>query len=137
MNSSVKRMRSEEGAAAVEFALLLLPLVLLMFGTVEFGIAIYAREVLVNASREGARAGIVSRTPKLGTTEVTAVVNNALTNSLILNPSLANVTINGAGGAYPATLSVAIVYPYSLLFPSLFNVGSGFNLTAQTVMVHE
>jgi Flp pilus assembly protein TadG len=108
-----------------------------MMGTVEFGIAIYAREALVNASREGARAGIISRTPKPSSTDVTAVVNNALTNSLILNPSLANITINGVGGAYPSTMSVAIVYPYTFLFPSLFSLGTGINLTAQTVMVHE
>lgn len=133
----MKRLRSERGAAAVEFSLLLLPFVLLMMGTVEFGIAIYARESLINASREGARTGIVSKIPKPSATDITAVVNNALTNSLILNPSMANITINGAGGVYPGTLSVAIVYPYQFMFPTLFNIGTGLNLTAQTVMVHE
>lgn len=49
--------RDERGAAALEFALVALPFLTLVFGAVDFGWAIN-RDVLVNnAAREGAREG--------------------------------------------------------------------------------
>jgi hypothetical protein len=48
----------QKGAAAVEFAVVLPLLVLLLFGSIEFGLLLYNQEVITNASREGARAGI-------------------------------------------------------------------------------
>jgi Flp pilus assembly pilin Flp len=47
---------SERGAAAVEFALLLPLLVLLIFGMIDFGRAINAQITITQAAREGARA---------------------------------------------------------------------------------
>jgi Flp pilus assembly pilin Flp len=49
----------EEGAAAVEFALLLPLLVLLLFGLIEFGFAFSTRIQATNAAREGARRAVV------------------------------------------------------------------------------
>ena len=51
--------KREKGAVAVEFALLLPLLVLLIAGSVEFGLAWFNKQVITNASREAARAGIV------------------------------------------------------------------------------
>ena len=48
----------QKGAAAVEFGIILPLLVLLVFGTIEFGVMFYNKQVLTNATREGARAGI-------------------------------------------------------------------------------
>ncbi len=47
--------RRREGAAAVEFALCLLPLLLLIGGIIDFGQAWYTESLLTNISREGAR----------------------------------------------------------------------------------
>ncbi len=56
----LKRFGScQKGAAAVEFALLLPVLMLITFGIIEFGLLMYNQQILTNASREGARAGIV------------------------------------------------------------------------------
>lgn len=60
-------IRSEQGASAVEFALVLPLLALLTFGIIEFGILLYDKAVITNASREGARAGIVYRVDSDGT----------------------------------------------------------------------
>src|SRR5215469_14940436 len=46
---------SERGAAAVEFALLLPLLVMLIFGMIDFGRAINAQITITQAAREGAR----------------------------------------------------------------------------------
>ena len=48
----------QKGAAAVEFGIILPFLVLLVFGTIEFGVMFYNKQVITNASREGARAAI-------------------------------------------------------------------------------
>ena len=52
-----KTRRSESGASAVEFALLLPVLMMILFGIIEFGMALYRQAILTNASREGARLG--------------------------------------------------------------------------------
>jgi Flp pilus assembly pilin Flp len=51
--------RQEDGAAAVEFALLLPLLVLLLFGFIQFGTAFNTRIQATNAAREAARAAVV------------------------------------------------------------------------------
>jgi Flp pilus assembly pilin Flp len=51
--------RAEDGAAAVEFALLLPLLVLLLFGLIQFGLAFNTRIQATNAAREGARMAVV------------------------------------------------------------------------------
>jgi len=56
-------MLTQHGAAAVEFALLLPFLAVLVFGIIEFGLLLYNQQVITNASREGARAAIVGHCP--------------------------------------------------------------------------
>jgi Flp pilus assembly pilin Flp len=51
--------RREDGAAAVEFALLLPLLVLLLFGFIQFGTAFNARIQATNAARDAARLAVV------------------------------------------------------------------------------
>jgi Flp pilus assembly pilin Flp len=51
--------RDQQGAAAVEFALLLPLLVLLLFGMIEFGLAFNSRIQATNAAREAARRAVV------------------------------------------------------------------------------
>lgn len=52
------RMR-ERGAAAVELAIILPLLLLIIAGVVDFGRAFFTQVVLTNAAREGARAAVV------------------------------------------------------------------------------
>jgi Flp pilus assembly pilin Flp len=52
----VKRARDKEsGATAVEFVVLTPLLFLLMFGSVQIGLALFARHVAISAAQEGAR----------------------------------------------------------------------------------
>lgn len=50
------RRRDEKGAAAVEFALVMPILMILIFGIVDFGLAINQYATASNAAREGVRA---------------------------------------------------------------------------------
>ncbi|PIU52954.1 MAG: hypothetical protein COS90_08745, partial [Deltaproteobacteria bacterium CG07_land_8_20_14_0_80_60_11] len=47
-------LRSERGAIAVELAILLPVFLLLVFGIMDFGHAFYMKQMVSNASREGA-----------------------------------------------------------------------------------
>ena len=55
-----RRVRTERGAAMVEFAILLPLFLLVIAGIVDFGRAFFTQIALSNAAREGARAAIVS-----------------------------------------------------------------------------
>ena len=53
------RLRRQDGAAAVEFALIVGVLVMLLFGMLQFGLAFFELQNLRAAVREGARIGAV------------------------------------------------------------------------------
>jgi hypothetical protein len=55
------KIASQKGAALVEFAIVLPILLVLLFGIIDFSILLYNKASITNASREGARAGIVFR----------------------------------------------------------------------------
>lgn len=71
----MKLHSSQRGVAAVEFALVLPLLLAITFGLIEFGLFMYNQQVLTNAAREGARAGIVQTSgPRLTESNIQAVV---------------------------------------------------------------
>lgn len=59
-HGSALRANRDRGAAAVEFALVLPVLLLLMCGIVDFGRALHEQIVLTQAAREGARLAALS-----------------------------------------------------------------------------
>ena len=89
------RRLNERGAVAAEFALLLPVLLTILFGTIEFGMIMYSRELITNASREGARAGIIQVSPKLTSGQITTIATNYLTGTGI-NPADVTITVTGA-----------------------------------------
>jgi Flp pilus assembly protein TadG len=127
-------LKREEGAAAIEFALLLPLLMLILFGIIEFGLVLYNQEVITNASREGARYGIVIGSPRPTTGQIQGVVNTYLTNAGLAGS--ATVSVTGAQGASGSDLTVAVVYPYTFLVLPNFAAGlsNNLNLNATTVM---
>jgi Flp pilus assembly protein TadG len=86
------KLRREEGAAAVEFALIVGLLAMLIFGMMEYGLAFWQVQSLRAATREGARVAAVGG----DTTQVQTAVVNASTGAL---PSgFSGITISPAGG---------------------------------------
>jgi hypothetical protein len=55
--------RTERGAAAVEFAIVIIPLMLVICGIVNFGVIFAQQLSLDNATRAAARAGVVDTDP--------------------------------------------------------------------------
>jgi Flp pilus assembly protein TadG len=86
--------REQQGSFAVEFAIIMPVLLLLVFGITDFGHAWYMRQMMVNASREGARYGTRYKTDSLG--------NRVLPKNL--SPSVSDFVLNtttencGSGG---------------------------------------
>ena len=132
-------MKNQRGVAAVEFALILIPLVLLVFGTIEFGTALYDKAVITNASREGARAGILYiNEGTVGAGDIAAVVSTYCGNNMISlggNSSVAtNVTWQGAPPNSTVTVRVTYLYNFLVLPSFVASLAGGINLQAETVM---
>ena len=131
-------LKREDGAAAVEFAILLPILIVILFGTIEFGLILYDQEVITNASREGARYGIVIGSPRPTTSQIQNVVNTYLTNSG-LHAGNATTKVTGAQGTSGSNLTVSVSFPYTyMVLPNFVaGLGSNINLGATTVMTLE
>lgn len=142
MMNKILNMKGQKGAAAVEFAIVLPVLVMLLFGIIEFSILLYDKAVITNASREGARAGICFN--GLSASEITGdngVVDKYCADNLITFGSLTDITTeaSGVGGASGTPCTVTVKYNYGfLVLPNFISeLTGGINLTAQTVMRNE
>lgn len=71
------------GVAAVEFALVLPLLIVLLLGIIDFGLMMYDKAMITNAAREGARAGIVLRNPRLPEAQIAQVSRDYCGNLVI------------------------------------------------------
>ncbi len=133
-----KQDRGQKGVAAVEFALVLPVLVLLAFGIIEFSIALYDKAVITNASREGARAGIVFSDPPVSDGEIIEVVNNYCRNKLITfgttNQLETNIIREGTSTGDDLTVRVRYDYQFLLVPTFVTSLTGGIQLTAETVM---
>jgi len=122
----------DRGAAAVEFALLLPLLMLLVFGIVDFGRALNAQITLTQAAREGARLAALGEPNVVSSTQAAATG---------LNPVNVTVTSCPAGAGAGVNAVVQVSYTFSFITPiaaiaGLFGSGFGstMTLTAQGVM---
>ena len=129
---------NQRGVAAIEFALILPVLVLLLLGIIEFSLALYDKAVITNASREGARAGIVFSDPPMTDGEISSVVTSYCQNRMITFGSATQVTttVLREGISSGDDLTVRVRYQYQFLAVPKFVTGlaGGVQLGAQTVM---
>lgn len=82
----MRRFKGERGASAVEFALILSLLFIVLFGIIQFGIAYNRYQGLNAAAREGARLG------SIGNTTVADVQNRVLQAVSIVNQANISTT---------------------------------------------
>ena len=123
--------RQEDGAAAVEFALLLPLLVLLLFGFIQFGTAFNTRIQATNAAREAARAAVIGidNWDDVGGLQFWDVVRNRAGVAEISDCTL-TTTVDAVGG----TLTVTFDYPLDLVIPFLPSPASWESGTARASM---
>jgi len=133
------RLQREKGSAGVEFALLLPIIVLLVFGMMEVGVALYDVQIIKNASREGARAGIINVDPKPTELQIEDVVKTYLTNASLDLSKLKDIVVDGEGGASGEPLTVTVIYAYDFnVLPGLITDFAGsIDLQGSVVMRNE
>lgn len=85
--------RTERGASAVEFALVLIPLLMVIAGIVNFGLVFAQQLALDNSVRAGARAGVV----ETGNNPVT-VTTNQWNSSVIAKSQTGALTVTYPSG---------------------------------------
>ena len=129
------RLTSTRGQAMVEFALALPMILAVMFGAVEFGTALYDKAVLTNASREGARFGVVATNPRKTDAEINTVVQTYVANNMINYKQTNSVTTTslpaartpGAAGCLTTcNLTVTATYSYTFfLLPKFLRTSPG------------
>lgn len=135
MVTRMMRRWRDRGAAAVEFALVVPVLILLIFGSIEFGLAIQARTMIGNAAREGVRVASLGGS----VADVQASALNALGSVSGTKTVAYTCTTSGSSTCDPAapgknsvaTVVVTLNYTgITGMFPQLTNA----TLTAASVM---
>jgi Flp pilus assembly protein TadG len=143
-----RKWTSQKGTSAVEFALILPLLMIITFGIIEFGMLIYNQQVITNASREGARAGIVAsipRVPPTGANSIESVVQSYCASHMVTFGTQNTPTITNPPAGYSPTasfrdpLTVQVNYQYSFLVIPNFIPGIARlrNMQAATTMRYE
>ena len=146
----------QRGSQAVEFALVLPFLVLVIFAVIDFGIIAYNKAVITNASREAARRGIILSAATWNTDTIKQVACNYARDALITvstgtRTSTCSGTADPVVAVTPATapafadpVTVTVTYSVNgfslgtwLSLGTTSNVGSPLTLTASTQMNHE
>jgi Flp pilus assembly protein TadG len=130
------------GASAIEFALLLIPMTLILGGIIEFGWLFLQSNTLLMAARAGARAGAAVAETASPTPGDTAE-DVARANLTVLGIDPGGVTINAcvmsisAGGLNERALVVTLTQPYSPLTGLLGERVANLTLTEQSIMLIE
>ena len=113
----------------VEFAIAVLLLLVLIFGIIEVGLYVLNRQIIVNACREGARFGVVVRSPRYSDAEIRAAIVSRATDRLVtFNPAnTLNLTFTrlgpGCDNMSDCTLRIDACYRYTfLLLPNLIKI---------------
>lgn len=142
------KLRNQKGAAMVEFAVIAPLLFIILFGIIEFSILMYDKAMLTNASREGARVGIVFVPDRADNVDdlndlIDQAVRDYCEDNLISfgSGSILNIpTPVWSGYNSGDSLTVTVNYPFRFLaFSNLLsliggNMSNVFNLQAVTVM---
>jgi Flp pilus assembly protein TadG len=112
----------------VEFALIVVPLLVLLFGFIDFALAFNAQQAVTASAREGVRALALNQTES-------QVQERAQLAGEPLDPALLNVAITQACSPGNAG-KVQVTYPYTFLtpLPALVGFGESATLTGKGEM---
>lgn len=127
--------RNRRGAAVVEFAIVAPVFFTMVLGMIEYGRMVMVQQLVTNASREGARVGVLDGAT---TSQVQTAVSSYLSAASVTG---ATVTVNpsppsNAGYGAPVTVTVTIPFSQVSWLPTPMFLG-GKSLTATSVMRRE
>lgn len=120
--------RGDRGAAAVEFALLLPVVLLIIFGIIDFGRMLHAQILLTEAAREGARAAAL-QSAAAGQARVNRVASSlgTVTTTIVECP---------AAGGTNSDAVVDVQHTFTFITPLGFLIGGNgtMNMTGHGAM---
>lgn len=125
--------RKAKGQSLVEFALVLPILLLVIFGLFDLGYAVFIKNMISNATREGARTGIIITKTDA---DIRARVNaaapglNLTTAQIAISPSPNNRQFN-------EPITVTVTYTYVPLTPVIGRITGSVPLSSTSVMIVE
>ena len=126
--------RTDRGQSLAEFAIVVPIFLILVFGIVDFSMALRAWLTVTNASREGARVLVLGQS----CSQVTAQSQNVAKG---LSPSVTvTITPSTCTGVSGDTMSVSVSYTYKFVTPlgSLAKMITGpITMTSTSTMRHE
>jgi Flp pilus assembly protein TadG len=123
--------RLERGAAAVEMAIILPLLVLLLGGMVDYGRFFFTQIQLTNAAREGARAAIVGGDPVMRATAAGGTTPGWVSMTLASNV----LPTTGCGGSTPDKVKVTTKAQFQFFFVGVLpGVPSSTTISADATM---
>lgn len=136
--------QDERGATAVEFALIALPLIMLLFGIIEYGRLQWTRGALESVATSGARCIGIGQTEcalsgvyNAGRTQA-FILQTASSFSIQLEP--ADITIDNSATCNGVTgfAEVTLRYTFETALPFIFGqLGTGVPLTAVECFPHQ
>lgn len=122
---TIPRSNDRRGQSMVEFALILPLLILLLFGILDLGRAVYAYSTINNAAREGARWAIVDQTVADIRTEAAnqgvglGITPGAIEVTFVNNTDGSACTSVGQVAVLQCSANVRVPYQYQAVTPVL------------------
>jgi len=134
------------GVTIVEFAIVCILCLMLLFGVIEYGRAMWLNQLMDNAAREGARYAVV-HTNDLTTTDIQNYVKTVMVNQdVMLSANITVYKVNPATGAniglwtdagFGQAIAVQIDGTFKPLLPRLLWLPTSVPLTSKSVMYSE
>jgi Flp pilus assembly protein TadG len=106
-------LRRQDGSVILETALMLVVLLLLIFGMIDFGRVMYTENNLISAAREGARFGAVQTDPP-SITKIDSVVMARFNQYTFggTNLTASNIDVDTSATTPPSYIKVSIKYKF-------------------------
>ena len=112
--------KKEKGQAMVEFALILIPLLILIGGIIDFGWIFYHKVTVNNAAREGARYAAIHSKDTTYETDTESLINGILPTTLIKgvdpisvdkdSPAIGDITVTITGDVDILTPFISMIF---------------------------
>lgn len=99
------RLRSDRGAAAVEFAIVLPVLVVILFGVIEYGRIFFIQNTITNAARVGVRVNAVDYGAGMSAAAARTDAQTKAASAAVGVAVSANVTACASGATTTATIT--------------------------------
>ena len=110
--------RKDQGAAAVEFALILPVLVLLLFGTIQYGYFFFQSTAVEAATRDASRRASIGD-------YTCAQLTDTVRNSAGVDATIVSVSVTGAAASGATQMTLRVVWrPTQFGFPVPFITGN-------------